>query len=103
MCSRGGEQGLPPTRGWEPPLWSVVLKEKQTWGGEGGAGSGLESLGWPHTRPSREPFGQENAGRSLWAAKDCHSGISPQGGGLGGHPCSLCVQFKAGMSMGVGI
>ena len=73
------------------------------WGGEGGAGSGLESLGWPHTRPSREPFGQENAGRSLWAAKDCHSGISPQGGGLGGHPCSLCVQFKAGMSMGVGI
>ena len=29
VCSWGGEQGLPPTRGWEPPLWSMVLKEKQ--------------------------------------------------------------------------
>lgn len=82
-CSWGGEQDLPPTRGWELLLWSMVLKEKQMWDGEGGAGSGLESLGWPHTRPSREPFGQGNAGGSLWAAKDCHRGISPQGGGLG--------------------
>lgn len=65
VCSWGGEQGLPPTRGWEPPLWSMVLKEKQMWGGEGSAGSGLESLGWPHTHLSREPFGQGNAGGSL--------------------------------------
>lgn len=83
VCSWGGEQDLSPTRGWELLLWSMVLKEKQMWDGEGGAGSGLESLGWPHTRPSREPFGQGNAGGSLWAAKDCHRGISPQGGGLG--------------------
>lgn len=59
------------------------------WDGEGGAGSGLESLGWPHTRPSREPLDRAMLVGLFGQQRPATEGLALREEDWG-HSCSLC-------------
>lgn len=64
MCLGEG-RCLPPSVWVGVPLGRVTPKGEAIRGHEGGAGSGLKFLGWPHARPSKDPFTKGNACEAL--------------------------------------